>query len=205
MKKAQKEKSLGWFILFAAGLIIAGYTAGYLWPQDFTGIVQPAVQKIQQIGAKIPNAPPSTAVITIFVNNAIVAIALILLGGIAGVYPAWVMWMNGVVLGAVTQAAVAKTHASLIKVLAYAILPHGVVEIAALTWAAGLGFNLGFVSSRWIFRAIRLRARQPLKRGEQSFRGELRRCVHHVPFILALLLIAALIEGLVTPQLVQML
>lgn len=196
-----KERSLGLFTLFATILMIAGFVAGYLWPHSFGGIVQPAVQKIRQISGSLPSSGSLTSILVIFLNNSVVAITMVVLGIFLGVYPAWVMWMNGVVLGAVSAMAVQQTHAPVLKVIVYAILPHGIFELSALVWAAGLGFHLGFVGARSALRML-IPTLNNRGEGEQTFRSEARRSWTHLGIIIGLLLVAACMESLVTPHLI---
>ncbi|QQE78494.1 stage II sporulation protein M [Alicyclobacillus sp. SO9] len=209
MRNKSYEPTLRWFITFAAALMIAGFLAGYSAPHSFNSILQPALKKLQEIGVHFHGHPLST-VLLIFVNNSVAAIAMMLLGVFLGVYPLWTMWMNGVILGVVSQLVVQKTHASVFTVLVYAILPHGVFELSALVWASALGFSEGFAGMRAIGGALRRLFMRPsavqpvVRRQPRGIRDEFARAFHHLPYILGLLLLAACIEGLVTPHLIQM-
>lgn len=205
MRNKTYEPTLRWFIIFAAAVMIAGFFVGYASPHNFDNILQPALKKFQEIGIQAHGHPLKTALL-IFVNNSVVAIAMMLLGVFLGVYPLWTMWMNGVVLGVVSKLVVLKTHASVFTVLGFAILPHGVFELSALVWAAALGLGSGFAGMRAIGRVfVKGATAQPaMRRHPRGIRDEFARAFHHLPYIILVLLVAACIEGFVTPHLIHM-
>jgi stage II sporulation protein M len=129
--------------------------------------------------------PPSAGIWTVFAHNA--GIALGAAAGVLtfGVYTTWVVLVNGFTIGAVAADAV---EANGWAWAALGLLPHGVVELPAFWLAGAVGFRwLAFV--RTVARGDRDRIGGPWLVLES---------LAVVGFALALLLVAAVVEVLVT-------
>ncbi|MCL6633486.1 MAG: stage II sporulation protein M [Alicyclobacillus herbarius] len=201
------NKSFPWFIALALLLLVAGFVSGALWPHHFQETLGPVIEKLKRTAEGISSTSVLGAIWTIFFNNAIAALELIVLGLFLGVFPAVMLWLNGVLLGYVTALAVQQAHVPLWKVLVYGVLPHGVFELTAIVWATVLGFQLGFAAIHSLTRRMRtsttgttVETREP----RLSLRSELRRAARHLPWILALLVVAACVEATVTPHLIAL-
>lgn len=191
-----------WFLIFSLGLVAAGFIVGYLYPHHFSSILQPALKKIQDLDAQVQGEALWHLALAIFLNNVFVAITLIVFGIIFGIYPAWTMWMNGVVMGVVSSLVVAKTGASVGGVIIWALLPHGLFEMTALIWSSALGCQLGFALIGSIAQRIGTGKPQQALRSGMSFRSEAVRAARHLPVIVLLLIVAACIETYATPHII---
>jgi stage II sporulation protein M len=201
-KITRRNNPFPWFTTLALLLLLAGYAAGLIWPHHFQEALVPAISKLKKSAQGIESESAWQAIWTIFMNNAIASLELMAFGIAAGLFPALMLWMNGVLLGYATALAIQHSHAPLWQVMVYAVLPHGVFELTGVVWASVLGFQLGFAAIHSVLRRLRptsSRSVQP----QLSLRQEGRRAVRHLPWILVLLFIAACIEATVTPQLVH--
>jgi uncharacterized membrane protein SpoIIM required for sporulation len=150
------RRNLGYF-LFAAALIAVGATFGFLasyfdkdvarsflLPQDF-----PMIQPEDDSAARAPvidTGHLSEFSAHLFTNNVSVSLTAFALGITLGVGTAWLMFYNGVIMGALGAVFV---EAGQFRAFATGILPHGVLEIPA----AVLGGAAGFVLAQGIIRA----------------------------------------------------
>lgn len=139
----------------------------------------------------------------IFAHNSMSVLAMIVLGFVFGIMPAWNLWVNGLLMGYL-MALLAGKGIPAWKTFVFGILPHGIFELTAIFWAAGLGLANGFATLRWlgnqfvvVTKGVQLRNRtSPIKEA-------MLRSVQSLPYILGLLFIAAFIESTVTPHLIE--
>ncbi|MEF3311190.1 stage II sporulation protein M [Paenibacillus sp. GYB004] len=182
-----------WFIVAAALLFLFGGVSGFasvlldeqnlyaILPQQIAGHIDPS-----QTGKGLEDAPHSVLSTQIMTNNIRVAI-LAFAGGITfGIWTVYLLAYNGILIGAL--AAVYWKAGQTYLFWAY-ILPHGVIELAAIFIAGGAGLYMGyrmFVPGRYVWRLQLLRS---AKQSVQLLLGT-------VP----LFVIAGIIEGYITPS-----
>lgn len=206
-KATMNTNSLKWFSLVAGLLLVAGYLAGYFLSNQFSGELQPALQHLQNLALQIrQNQSVWHTFWTIFLNNVVAALFMIVLGIGAGIFPALMIWLNGLLMGFVTYLMVTKVHVPAWKVVVFGLLPHGIFELTALILASGLGLQIGFAGLHsayaWSKHAF-AKSGSVMPMRSISFRGELRRAVFWFPFIVGLLLLAAIVESTITPFLLH--
>lgn len=126
---------------------------------------------------------PLPLLAVIFLNNSVKALFVILLGAIPFLFSGGFVILNGYILGVVANQAVAQRG---IGYTLLALLPHGILELAAILLAAALGLQIGFASI----------AALAGKKGQlgQQYKSSL---VLYLKFVLPALLLAAAIETLV--------
>jgi stage II sporulation protein M len=127
-------------------------------------------------------------VLLIFINNAVKALGIILLGILLGLPPLLFIGLNGFILGGLGSALES------VKGWTYVVasfVPHGVIEIPVILLAAALGLTVGMESLKWL---VRRESRVKLQLSD-SLRVYLR-------WVLPGLAIAAIIEVFVTPLLI---
>jgi uncharacterized membrane protein SpoIIM required for sporulation len=130
----------------------------------------------------------ANAVLSSFImtNNIKVSFGAFALGGTAGIGTAGLLFYNGIMLGEL--GAIFHRHGLALQFWAM-IVPHGVIELTAIVIAGAAGF---------------LVARALLAPGDRGRRAALahygREAVQLVAGCAALLVVAGLIEGFVTPQ-----
>jgi len=164
------------FIYLATGIFFVGILTGAVYPELF-GVVYETVA--ETLRYRFEDKGTWLTIVLLFVQNAAVAFASILLGLLLGLVPIFSAAANGVVVGVLFS--VAASSGQLYGL--WKLLPHGVFELPAIFTAWGLGLWHG----AWIFR-----------RDKGETLGNRRRKAFLVLFlyILPLLIIAAIIEGL---------
>jgi uncharacterized membrane protein SpoIIM required for sporulation len=131
----------------------------------------------------VVQSPEISSFIT--VNNIRVSLIAVALGLTAGIGTGIVLIQNGMLIGALAGAA---TNANVDFLFWSVILPHGVIELTAIAIAGGAGFVL----ARSIYAPGELPRRDALKlAGNQA--------AQLVAGVAAMLVIAGLIEGFITP------
>ncbi|TXK78133.1 stage II sporulation protein M [Paenibacillus sp. N3.4] len=150
----------------------------------------------QSLGSK--DNPQLWFFFVIFLNNAIKSVAIIFLGLMFGIIPLFMLVANGMILGYVLSL---QTQDSTISVVFKGILPHGIIEIPVILIACAYGLKLGMLvwkSGVQLFIPVEAR----------TARTELIRILYLtkplVVSIVALLLVAAVIESTITYWLVHM-
>jgi len=124
----------------------------------------------------------------IFANNATGALAALLFGLIAGLFPLFFVVSNGLVIGIMLEMVMNKLGAAGgAVVFAAGILPHGVLELPAVLISTAIGLRLGYAALRSVAKGDGEVAAQ-LKEGLLIF----------LFWILPILFLAAFIEAFVT-------
>jgi uncharacterized membrane protein SpoIIM required for sporulation len=174
--------------LFAGGAVFGFLASHYdpavarafLLPADMPTIQPP--QEGEEDAAPLQTTGQFTAFSSfLFTNNVSVSLVAFALGITAGVGTAWLMFFNGVLLGALGAVFV---EARQLTAFATGILPHGVLEIPA----ALIGGAAGFVLAEGMLRA------RPWPRGEALARAG-REALFLVAGCVPLLAVAALLEA----------
>jgi stage II sporulation protein M len=164
------------FIYLASGIFFAGIVIGAARPEPF-GPVYEAVGEALLYRFEGKGTLPT--VFLLFIQNATVAFASILLGFLLGLVPILSAAANGVVVGVLFS--LAASSSQLYEL--WKLLPHGVFELPAIFTAWGLGIWHG----TWIFR----------KDKEETLGNRRRKAfLILILYILPLLIVAAVIEGL---------
>jgi uncharacterized membrane protein SpoIIM required for sporulation len=172
--------TLGAVFGFLASYFDPDVARAFLLPEDFP-MIQPEKEG-EGIDEPVQTSGELAAFSAfLFRNNVSVTLVAFALGMTLGVGTAWLMFYNGVIMGAL-----AAVFAEAGQFLAFAtgILPHGVVEIPA----AVLGGAAGFVLARGVIRA------RPWPRREELARAG-KEALLLVAGCLPLLTAAALIEA----------
>jgi len=183
------------FFLLATALLTAGAGFGYLasaydsrlartylLPSNFP-MIQPAEgdETEEQRAATAGQLAEFSS--HLFANNVSVSLFAFALGMTYGVGTAWLLWYNGIIMGALAAIFV---EAGQFTAFATGILPHGVVEIPAIL----IGGAAGFVVAQALIRA------RPWPRLE-ALASAGREALHLVSGVVPLLAAAALLEAVV--------
>jgi len=193
--KQFREKFFGVFI-FSAVLFILTAILAYLYFLYHPEQAQSAFGKLAEIlKRKIPIQPGFKQVLALFINNSVGSFLSLFLGLVPFLFlPVLSIISNGAALGIVS--AVSTTQGLNPFKVFISIAPHGLLELPALFYAAGLGIYL----SREIIKHLLFQeyVREPfiplVKKVFITFIG----------VILPLLLLAALIESFITPTLISL-
>jgi stage II sporulation protein M len=120
--------------------------AGVFLRDSFSSLV---LGDFQQLADQLVGLGPGGLLLIIFLNNALKALAAIILGILGGIPSLFFILFNGFTLGVV--AASLTTGHGLAFVMA-ALVPHGIIEIPLIVLASGLGLYVGRQSLRWLMK-----------------------------------------------------
>lgn len=171
-------------VFFTVGAVIGAAMAS-----RFPGLADNFGDSIAGFLKAFHGLPKTQLAAAIFFNNSIKTLAAIFLGLAIGIVPALFLIVNGVVLGAVLFLS---SHSRGLWPSLLSILPHGVIELAAVFLGTAIGLMLGdFVLKRL------------LRKSDAMIRAELGRALRFFSIVIVpMLLAAALIEAFVTTMII---
>lgn len=176
-------------IIFASFLFAFSIAAGY-WASSHLELVGNGfLEDLKRAFEPFMRLSPLELVLLILANNAVKALAVIVLGFTLGVAPLLFVAGNGFVIGFVAYEALR------LKGLLYAIAslaPHGVLEVPAILLASGLGFDVGFEAWKKLLKR-ESQLGEKVKLGLKTYAG----------VVLPVLALAAVVEVFVTPVVVS--
>lgn len=181
-------------LTFALSLfcLIIGGALGYEIQQEEPKLVDPLLEQLQGLTEKINKLPWFFQALIIFLNNLRVSILMFLLGGIIPFIPLLIIFSNGMLIG-IMAAYLGVNQTMTTATFLLGLLPHGVFEIPAILLSSAVGIVWG--------------ARNWLKwldiRESPGFLQNMKNGLSLLPVIILLLLIAALIEVLISPYLLS--
>ncbi len=187
------KRNLG-YIAVAAGLMVIGCVLGSLYSAELLGAIQPVLEQFADLAEK--SKEQDSALYTgmlIFFNNATACAMMVLFGCFLALPAMFSLLMNGMVIGVLFSQIAAQGVASTWELIVFGLLPHGIFELPAVMISAALGIKLGIVLIKPLKEKTRL----------ESFGFVWLEVVKSAGVILALLVIAALVEGAVTPLLLE--
>ena len=180
------------YVLLATAMFMAGMIFAYIY-------VAADIERFNQIfpweiaggdmgdGEVVWDYPLMSAVI--MTNNIRVSIMAFAFGITAGIFTAWILFYNGMIVGALA-AFIAMTGSSRDVLIFWSlILPHGVPELAAIFISGACGLMIG--------RAMLIPGKYTRR---DAVIKSARQAVELVPGIVVMLIIAGLIEGFFTPM-----
>jgi len=170
-------------ILFSVGLMI-GLMIVNRFPQ-MADTFESSLASFIQVFRGLPKFKLAAA---IFVNNTVKTLAMMLLGTLLGVIPAFFLIVNGAAVGMVMSLS-GQTRGVWVALLS--VLPHGILELPAVFLGTAIGIMMGTAIARKLF------ARSTNKIGTELGSALKFFCCVIVP----LLLVAAMVEAYVTPAL----
>lgn len=177
-------KPLLWMAFLFAITTVFGYFVGSSFPEIFASLFD--------FGG-LPEDDSTGLMIYIFFNNVRVCFMLMFFGFIFGIFPFFIIAVNGFTVGIVAEYTI-KNESLLFLVIG--LLPHGIIEIPVILLGAGVGLLSGMQASRALIGNLSFES------FKQSFIG-----MTWIFFLVVIpvLFIAAIIEVFVTSPLLGML
>lgn len=183
-------------------ILLAGVMVGMLNSTSLNSVLDQMIEQVKEISKEMQlENNVFTTIRVIFMNNLMAAIMMLGMGIFFAIFPVWGLFMNGAVLGYILTTTNAKGYSTW-EMLVYGILPHGIIEIAAILLAAGLGIRFGVLSFRSVGSLFVPQKRDRVKR---DWGDSLRILWKAFVLIVVMLLVAAIIESVITPQLLKLL
>lgn len=200
-------------ILFAALIFILGSWMGYVLSPLFETMIMKMLEQLVDIKDMLEGKSAFYMAMFIFQNNTQAALIMLGLGSILFFIPLFSLFANGLALGYVLKMTAA-SGLSPLAMFIYGILPHGILELPAIIVAGGMGMFLGLRLLNWLFgKEMFLAHMFGNTRGnlaqfwqERSLPvliSRLKGTVKLVIFIVLTLFVAAMIEGFITPVLIE--
>lgn len=180
------------FIRLAAILVVVGLLLGIGFREPLHQFMESQLEHIKNL-AQQTNGTHGELAKVILLNNVKASIMLILFGVFFSLYPIIGLTVNGMVVGYLFATVNPAGGMPLWALIVFGILPHGILEIPAFVLAGAMGIKLGYMWLRPVVGSSRL----------QSFSYAAKETLYLFPFILLLLIIAATIEGFITPELLS--
>jgi len=207
------------YFKYAARALGLGFVVGYLyftlWPAQEKRALQFVLQSLKDIPLQ---ASPLVLALTLFYHNARASAVALAAGVVPCLFlPIFDTLVNGGVLGLLVSIA-KHQRLPVVRLVVTQILPHGVIELTAVLYATSVGLYLSAAMGRKV-RAARLRKRgiapaltepppedfletYPERAAAAAAESPARNVLRSfVLVVLPLLLIAAFIEGFITPNL----
>jgi stage II sporulation protein M len=223
VRRLYREERAAWrreyrtYFKYAARALGLGFAAGYvffsLWPAQEKKALEFVVQSLQDIPLQ---GSPLILALTLFYHNARASVIAVAAGAIPFLFlPVLDPLFNGGVLGLLVSIA-KHQHLAVPKLVLTQILPHGVFELTAVLYATAVGIYLSAAMGRkaraaWLKRRARRNMAPPSpppdrpeaypeRTVEALSESPVRNVVRSfVLVVLPLLLVAAFIEGFITP------
>lgn len=184
-------------LLFAVGLGL-GVVAVIYYPEAIEQAFRLIGEQLEQLGKDILESPLGQGILILFWHNLRAVLLVAIIGLALGVYPAFSMLFNGLIIGVVGVLSV--QNSSLATFLA-GILPHGIFEIPALLLGAAIGLRLGLGP---LVARKRSTFASPGLTTWQGYGQELRDALVMLSLVILLLAVAAAIEVGITPLVIKM-
>jgi len=187
---------------WAAGLLLlGGAVIGFVQADLVESLAKQMMGQIKEIVQRIKHNGGGVVSTfwAIFSNNVMSSLMMMALGLFFAFFPIIGLLSNGVLLGFIL-AKISAAGINPLLVFAVGILPHGMFELPAVVFAAGVGIRLGLLSFRSV--GVLLRVNQ-LEQVKSEWHSLLKQFPAAVLSVIALLFIAALVESVITPLLLQ--
>ncbi|CAM3557822.1 MULTISPECIES: stage II sporulation protein M [Brevibacillus] len=189
------------YFLASALLFLGGMLIGYMQSAAVQEMVNQLLGQLKEVVDRIrENGGGAFATFwAIYTNNVISALMMMAMGLFFGVFPIFGMLANGILLGFILST-YSTAGINPLLVFAAGILPHGIFELAAVFFAAGIGIRLGGL----VLRSIGLLF-QPGKgeRVKNDWYDTLKQFPAAVLLVIVLLLVAGVVESVITPMILE--
>jgi len=181
------------FIIFMASAIVFYYMPVVNQASaEQTADIQ--LEQLEQLFSVIMDTTPLAGAALIFMNNFLSMAQMLLLGFLAGISPLLTLALNGALVGIVLSFS-AREGLSAISMVVFGLLPHGIFELFAFFLCGAIGLKFGYHC---------IASPLPGKTRLQSFRYIWKEAISVLPLVVLLLIAAAFIEILITPQLLEL-
>lgn len=187
---------------FASALfLLGGMLIGYMQAAAVQDVVNQLLGQLKEVVERIrENGGGAFATFwAIYTNNVISALMMMAMGLFFGVFPIFSMIANGILLG-YTLSVYSTAGVNPILVFVAGIMPHGIFELTAVFFAAGIGLRLGGL----VFRSVGLLFKPGKgERVKNDWYDTLKQFPASVLLVVVLLLVAGVVESVITPVILE--
>ncbi len=196
-------RRMKWELIITTCLFVVGALGGIFFSQDLIALLHPMLSSLEQKAALMRQETANQLMVSLFNNNLIVSLMMLLGGFILGILPVIYVFLNGALVGYVISTVSSVSHLNPFLVFLAGVLPHGIFEIPAYLIASAFGLRITKVMVKTIVRSVRGDTQELDPMSPNSWRALFRDSVAVVLYVVILLVIAAFIESHVTPILLQ--
>ena len=189
------KQNFNWIIIavffFLIGIFAASFAFGH---ENFflTDLTETQQDFLQEMAEMIFSGSPLRGIALLFFNNVIASLQMMMLGIFLSVPPLLGLFSNGALLGTLV-AGLGREGISVFSFLSVGILPHGIFELPAFLISAAFVLKMGF---HLVFPL-------PQKKRGESLGIVWREYFAIFPLVVYLLIIASIVEVVMTPLLVK--
>ncbi|MBM7569365.1 stage II sporulation protein M [Paenibacillus sacheonensis] len=190
----QHLKTMRHYLAFSTIFLVAGMVVGAINPA-LENFMQSQMSGLSNIAQNIDASshPTLFLMLFIFLNNVIKAILVMYLGAFFGIIPIFFLAINGMILGYLIHRTAEQGGDMLFTVIVKGLLPHGIIELAAIVIACAYGLRFG----KMMFQGAGTLLTRKSGWGQQ-FEQFLQRTLPVIVMVIVMLGAAAIIESTVT-------
>ncbi|WP_176560417.1 stage II sporulation protein M [Brevibacillus dissolubilis] len=189
-----------WYVLFGTITMITGFAVGILYPESVDQLIKGMLSQVKEIANNLKQKDNSLFTFAvIFGRNLLSCVLMMVFGACFAIFALNVLFLNGLLLGYVLSTMKA-SGADPVSVFIYGVLPHGILELPTVIFAASLGIRYGVLAFRSIYMIWQQPTRNLLK---QKWKTALKQFPRAVLVIGTMLFFAAVIESFITPLLLN--
>ncbi|NBD28309.1 stage II sporulation protein M [Paenibacillus glycinis] len=187
-------KSMRHYLAFSTIFLLAGMVVGATNPA-LDSFMQSQMSGLRDIAQNIDSSSHPTLYLMLFIllNNVIKAVFVMYLGAFFGIIPVVFLAINGMMIGYLIHKTADQGNGMLFDVIVKGLLPHGIIELAAIVIACAYGLRFG----KMIFQGIGSVFTRKSGWG-QEFEKFMQRTLPVIVLIAVMLVAAAIIESTVT-------
>ncbi|MGD9678303.1 MAG: stage II sporulation protein M [Vulcanibacillus sp.] len=140
-------------VKIASFIFLLGIVSGYIINPNNELIIA-SFEKLSELAEDIvKNESILYSITTIFVNNFKIALFMVVIGVIFGIFPIILLLFNGVFIGIFIKMFLEDGNSVIFLLIG--LLPHGVFELTAIILAAAFGMKLGFTLFRTLINLFK--------------------------------------------------
>ena len=189
-----------WYMLAATLIFIASIAAGAFWAEDLRRLLLSQLEGLQSVAQSLEQSEnvELSFFVFIFLNNAIKAVLVMLLGAFFGIAPLFFLALNGMILGFVVEVSRVQGR-DIAELIFQGLLPHGIIELPAIVIACAYGLKFGGLVIGSLFSLGAGKREKLAARWEDGMKQMAGAAV----WIVILLFVAAIIESTLTYNLLR--
>ena len=188
-EKKPLQSNIHILFLFVTVVFIIASLLGYLNGSNFIWMLDLIMDFFSEGFSEIT---PFELFAFIFINNTVKSFLVIPLGAVLAIPPLIFIFFNGFIIGIVGYG-LSEIYPSGILFLFIGILPHGIIELIAVFWSSAISLRVGISTINKLRGREKGNVKIEIITGMRTF----------VLKILPLLLLAALIEAFITPEIIN--
>lgn len=178
--------SFRWWLAIATVLFTGGLLLGLVTSDSISEILAEDIAALGELAGVLAPLPQSSILVVIFIKNVTAVLTSFVLSPFFCIVPLIALTLNGGIIGWVSAVVVQQES---LGYLLSGLLPHGIFELPAFIVGEAVALSFGTGVMLAIFR----------KENRSRLLPDLKKSMKYLGIVIALLLVAAIIETYVTP------